>query len=187
MLHRDFAHYEKGSAVTLRRHLYPLIVNLAKAVLQGTQLCTTYNKDENAWCLDVCIPLLDLAMVLYGRDTFRRESVQSQSIQPGYLPRAVDPSERTERLVFRKTDFCFSYSHSTSACKIPISVTRLTTSHKPRRCSQALRSSRPMVGLWMRRSRSVSGWRQVYARRRIWPGARCSQGATSPCLTKPSA
>jgi hypothetical protein len=80
-------------------------------VLQGTQLCTTYNKDENAWCLDVVIPLLDLALMLHGRDTFRRESVQSQSIQPAYLPRAVDPLSHTEKYLFRKIDFCFSYSH----------------------------------------------------------------------------
>jgi hypothetical protein len=86
-------------------------VDRAKAVLQGTQLCTTYNKDENAWCLDVVIPLLDLALVLHGRDTFRRESVQSQSIQPAYLPRAVDPSSLNEKYLFRKTDFCFCFSH----------------------------------------------------------------------------
>jgi hypothetical protein len=91
--------------------LCALVVDRAKAVLQGTQLCTTYNKDENAWCLDVVIPLLDLAIMLHGRDTFRRESVQSQSIQPTYLPRAVDPLSHTEKYLFRKTDFCFSYSH----------------------------------------------------------------------------
>jgi hypothetical protein len=91
--------------------LCALVVDRAKAVLQGTQLCTTYNKDENAWCLDVVIPLLDLALMLHGRDTFRRESVQSQSIQPAYLPRAVDPLSHTEKYLFRKTDFCFSYSH----------------------------------------------------------------------------
>jgi len=90
---------------------FALAVDRAKAVLQGTQLCTTYNKDENAWCFDVVIPLLDLALMLYGRDTFRRESVQSQSIQPAYLPRAVDPSLRTERYLFRKIDYCFCYSH----------------------------------------------------------------------------
>jgi hypothetical protein len=91
--------------------LCALVVNRAKAVLQGTQLCTTYNKDENAWCLDVVIPLLDLALVLHGRDTFRRESVQSQSIQPAYLPGAVGPLSRTEKYLFRKTDFCFCHSH----------------------------------------------------------------------------
>jgi hypothetical protein len=88
-----------------------LVIDRAKAVLQGTQLCTTYNKDENAWCLNVVIPLLDLALVLHGRDTFRCESVQSQSIQPAYLPRAVDLLSNTEKYLFRKTDFCFSYSH----------------------------------------------------------------------------
>ncbi|KAI8930556.1 hypothetical protein NX059_012166 [Plenodomus lindquistii] len=88
-----------------------LVIGRVKAVLQGTQLCTTYNKDENAWCLDVVVPLLDLALVLHGRDSFRCESVQSQSIQPAYLPRAVDPLSNTEKYLFRKTDFCFCYSH----------------------------------------------------------------------------
>ncbi|KAF2023168.1 hypothetical protein EK21DRAFT_13274, partial [Setomelanomma holmii] len=87
--------------------LCALVVDRAKAVLQGTQLCTKYNKDENAWCLDVVIPLLDLSLVLHGRDTFRRESVQSQSIQPAYLSQAMDPLSRTEKYLFRKTDFCF--------------------------------------------------------------------------------
>lgn len=88
-----------------------LAIDRAKAVLQGTQLCIKYNKNENAWCLDVVVPLLDLALLLYGRDTFRRESVQSQSIQPAYLSRAVDLSSRTQKYLFRKTDFCFCYSH----------------------------------------------------------------------------
>ncbi|KAF2820937.1 hypothetical protein CC86DRAFT_113311 [Ophiobolus disseminans] len=55
---------------------------------------------------------------------------------------------------------------------MPPSVTQSTTSHKPRHCSQALRSNHPMVGPWRRRFRSASGWRQVCARRRIWPGVR---------------
>jgi hypothetical protein len=50
--------------------LCALVVDRAKAVLQRTQLCTTYNKDENARCLDVVIPLLDLALVLHGRATY---------------------------------------------------------------------------------------------------------------------
>jgi len=37
--------------------------------------------------------------------------VVSQSIQPAYLPRAVDPLSHTETYLFRKTDFCFCFCY----------------------------------------------------------------------------
>lgn len=83
--------------------------------------------DENAWCLHVVTPLLQLAIILHGCGRFRQESVyvssplasllfaysqhrQAQSIQPAYLSNmALHPSKPIP--VFRKTDFCLSYSH----------------------------------------------------------------------------
>ena len=49
--------------------LCALVVDRAKAVLQRTQLCTTHNNDENAWCPEGVITLLRLAEVLRGYKT----------------------------------------------------------------------------------------------------------------------
>jgi hypothetical protein len=84
-----------------------LVLDRIKAVFQGTRLCMEHSMDENAWCLHVVTPLLQLAIILHGRGRFRQESVQSQSIQPAYLSTiAHDPIP-----IFRKTNFCLSYSH----------------------------------------------------------------------------
>jgi hypothetical protein len=88
-----------------------LIVDRVKDVWQGAMLCTEHRMDENAWCQEVVIPLLDLALILHGRRSFRRASVQSQSINPAYLPRVVDPVSNNEKYIVRKTDYCFSYSY----------------------------------------------------------------------------
>ncbi|KAF2818254.1 hypothetical protein CC86DRAFT_472942 [Ophiobolus disseminans] len=87
-----------------------LVLDRVKAVFQGTYLCKDHTMDENAWCLHVVTPLLQLAIILYGRGRFRQESVQSQSIQPAYLS-TTTPTRSKPTPVFRKTDFCLSYSH----------------------------------------------------------------------------
>ncbi|KAF2023220.1 hypothetical protein EK21DRAFT_81411, partial [Setomelanomma holmii] len=83
-----------------------LVLDRVKAVFQGTHLCKEHTMDENAWCLHVVTPLLQLAIILHGRGRCRQESVQSQSIQPAYLSNIAHPSKSTP--VFRKTDFCLS-------------------------------------------------------------------------------
>ncbi|KAF2254344.1 hypothetical protein BU26DRAFT_136771 [Trematosphaeria pertusa] len=83
-----------------------------KKIFQGATLCTQFGRDENAWCFSVVWPLIELALKLHGNDKWRPESVQSRSINPLYLSRISDPSVPTkERHLFRKTDFCFSYSY----------------------------------------------------------------------------
>lgn len=83
-----------------------------KRIFQGATLCTQFGRDENAWCFSVVWPLIELAIKLHGKGKWQSESVQSQSINPLYLPRVPDPSTPSkERYLFRKTDFCFSYSH----------------------------------------------------------------------------
>jgi len=52
-----------------------LVLDRIKAVFQGTHLCNKHTMDENAWCLHVVTPLLQLAIILYGRGRFRQESV----------------------------------------------------------------------------------------------------------------
>jgi hypothetical protein len=52
-----------------------LVLDRVKAVFQGTHLCKEHTMDENAWCLHVVTPLLQLAIILYGRGRFRQESV----------------------------------------------------------------------------------------------------------------
>ncbi|KAF2866020.1 hypothetical protein BDV95DRAFT_612259 [Massariosphaeria phaeospora] len=87
-----------------------LVLDRVKAVFQGTHLCKEHTMDENAWCLHIVTPLLQLAITLYRRGRFRQESVQSQSIQPAYLSTTA-PHRSKPTPVFRKTDFCLSYSH----------------------------------------------------------------------------
>lgn len=52
-----------------------LALDRVKAVFQGTHPCKEHTMDENAWCLHVMTPLLQLAIILYGRGRFRQESV----------------------------------------------------------------------------------------------------------------
>ncbi|KAH8710252.1 hypothetical protein GQ44DRAFT_776622 [Phaeosphaeriaceae sp. PMI808] len=83
-----------------------------KKIFQGATLCTQFGRDENTWCFSVVWPLIELAIKLHGKDKWRPESVQSQSINSLYLSRIPDPSTPSkERHLFRKTDFCFSYSY----------------------------------------------------------------------------
>ncbi|KAF9730270.1 hypothetical protein PMIN04_012504 [Paraphaeosphaeria minitans] len=87
-----------------------VVLDRVNSVFQGTQLCKEHTMDENAWCLHVVTPLLQLAILLYGHGRFRLESVQSQSIQPAYLSN-IAPRPSPPLPIFRKTDFCLSYSH----------------------------------------------------------------------------
>ncbi|RMZ71957.1 ribonuclease h [Pyrenophora seminiperda CCB06] len=83
-----------------------------KNIFQSATLCAEFGRDENAWCFNVVWPLMELAIKLHGGNKWRPESVQSQSINPLYLSRISDPSAPSkERHLFRKTDFCFSYSY----------------------------------------------------------------------------
>jgi hypothetical protein len=68
----DTAYYdeEEGEQVDAA-----LVLDRVKAVFQGTHLCEQHTTDENAWCLHVVTPLLQLAIILYGRGRFRQESV----------------------------------------------------------------------------------------------------------------
>jgi hypothetical protein len=52
-----------------------LVLDRVKAVFQGAHLCKQHSMDENAWCLHVVTPLLQLAITLYGRGRFRQKSV----------------------------------------------------------------------------------------------------------------
>ncbi|KAF1994105.1 hypothetical protein P154DRAFT_476490 [Amniculicola lignicola CBS 123094] len=88
------------------------ILQQVKNIFQNATLCTQFGRDENAWCFGVIWPLIELAIKLHGKNKWRPESVQSQAINPLYLSRILDPSMPTkERPLFRKTDFCFSYSY----------------------------------------------------------------------------
>ncbi|KAF2459139.1 hypothetical protein BDY21DRAFT_420389 [Lineolata rhizophorae] len=83
-----------------------------KKIFQSASLCTQFGRDENAWCFSVVWPLIELTIKLHGKDKWRPESVQSQTINPVYLSRIPDPSTPSkERHLFCKTDFCFSYSY----------------------------------------------------------------------------
>ncbi|KAF2811517.1 uncharacterized protein BDZ99DRAFT_518778 [Mytilinidion resinicola] len=83
-----------------------------KRIFQAATLCTQFGRDENAWCFSVVWPLIGLALKLHGKGKWRLESVQSQNINPLYLSRIPDLSTpNKERHLFRKTDFCFSYSY----------------------------------------------------------------------------
>ncbi|KAF1968775.1 hypothetical protein BU23DRAFT_540797 [Bimuria novae-zelandiae CBS 107.79] len=87
-------------------------IQQVKSIFRDATLCTQFGRDENAWCFGVVWPLIELAIKLHGKDKWRPESVQSQTINPLYLSRISDPSTPTkERPLFRKTDFCFSYSY----------------------------------------------------------------------------
>ncbi|KAF1849560.1 uncharacterized protein K460DRAFT_278661, partial [Cucurbitaria berberidis CBS 394.84] len=101
----DAAYYDEEEEADVS-----LVLDRVKAVFQGTYLCKEHTMDENAWCLHVVTPLLQLAIILYGRGRFRQESVQSQSIQPAYLstPTPTAPIRSKPSPVFRKTDFCLS-------------------------------------------------------------------------------
>ncbi|KAF2468393.1 uncharacterized protein BDR25DRAFT_344352 [Lindgomyces ingoldianus] len=84
-----------------------------KTIFQNARLCTEYGRDENAWCFDVVYPLLELAIKLHGKDKWRCESVQSQSLSPRYLSSIPDPTHTSPtrmKTLYRKTDFCFSTS-----------------------------------------------------------------------------
>lgn len=52
-----------------------LVLDRVKAVFQGTHLCKEHTMDENAWTLHVVTPLLQLAIIMYGRGRFRHEGV----------------------------------------------------------------------------------------------------------------
>jgi hypothetical protein len=83
-----------------------------KKIFQGATLCTQFGRDKSAWCFNVVWPLIELAIKLHSGEKWRPESVQSQSINPLYLSRITEPSVPSkERHLFRKTDFCFSYSY----------------------------------------------------------------------------
>ncbi|KAF2241876.1 hypothetical protein BU26DRAFT_610702 [Trematosphaeria pertusa] len=66
-----------------------LALDRVKAVFQGTHPCKEHTMDENAWCLHVMTPLLQLAIILYGRGRFRQESVPP--ISPPPSPTAPSP------------------------------------------------------------------------------------------------
>ncbi|KAH8726886.1 hypothetical protein GQ44DRAFT_770815 [Phaeosphaeriaceae sp. PMI808] len=83
-----------------------------KKIFQEAALCKEFGRDENAWCFSTVWPLIELAIKLHGNAKWQAESVQSLSINPLYLSRIFDPSAPSrERHLFRKTDFCFSYSY----------------------------------------------------------------------------
>ncbi len=52
-----------------------LVLDRVKSVVEGTHLCKQHTMDENAWTLHVVTPLLQLAIIMYGRGRFRQESV----------------------------------------------------------------------------------------------------------------
>jgi hypothetical protein len=52
-----------------------LVLDRVKAVFQGIHMYKQHTMDENAWCLHVVTPLLQLATILYGRGQFRQDSV----------------------------------------------------------------------------------------------------------------
>jgi hypothetical protein len=102
-----------------------LVLDRVEAVFQGSHLCKQHTMDENAWCLHAVTLLLQLAIVLYGRGRFRQESVHVSLFlsylhtnnidnrnpsSPHIFPPPLQPAPRLTH-VFRKTDFCLSYSH----------------------------------------------------------------------------
>ncbi|KAI0571336.1 hypothetical protein A1F96_08973 [Pyrenophora tritici-repentis] len=86
----------------------------AKKIFLNARDCKDGGRDENAWCDDVVRPLVHLAMELDGSDRWWFQSVQTQSINPRYLPTLpayslVDSGRRKH--MDRKTDYVLSYSH----------------------------------------------------------------------------
>lgn len=141
-----------------------LVLDRVKAVFQGTHLCKQHTMDENAWCLHVVTPLLQLAIILYGRGRFRQESVyvslfltsvytnntdnRSLSSPPtSLLPPPPAPSPPPSSA--RPTSACPTHTSilcmpaSTRPSVTPLSATLPTPTPRPPLSSLASKSSPP--------------------------------------------
>ncbi|KAJ0417623.1 hypothetical protein BJY00DRAFT_289284 [Aspergillus carlsbadensis] len=75
-----------------------------KTIFFDARQCDFYNKDENAWCLDVVQPLLNSS--IQGFPLLQLVNVQSQQIDPSLLPR----SKSTLGKLSKKTDYTLSFA-----------------------------------------------------------------------------
>jgi hypothetical protein len=72
-----------------------LVLDRVKAVFQGTHLRKQHTIDEDTWCLHVVTPLLQLAIILYGRGRFRQESVCVSLLLSSLHPDNIDSRNRS--------------------------------------------------------------------------------------------
>ncbi|KAJ9654636.1 hypothetical protein H2201_008968 [Coniosporium apollinis] len=77
------------------------LMNDVEKILKEAENCEAMGKDENAWCLHVIIPTLNLALALAKCMKIRLEEVKSQQIDPELLPRISDNS------INKKADYTF--------------------------------------------------------------------------------
>ena len=92
------------------------ILREVKKIWSNAEMCQQMGRDENAWCMDVIVPLIQLAVSLEGADKFWLQSVQSQAIASEFLSSASDGTGK-QYILDRKADFTLSFSHMTSPFK----------------------------------------------------------------------
>jgi hypothetical protein len=141
-----------------------LVLDRVKTVFQGTHLCKQHTMDENAWCLHVVTPLLQLAIILYGRGRFRQESVyvslflsslhtnnidNRNPYSPPTSPPPPPPAPSPPQSSAKPTSACPTHTStlcmpaSTRPSVTPPSATPPTPTPKPPLSSPASKSSPP--------------------------------------------
>ncbi|KAF2629550.1 hypothetical protein BU25DRAFT_485471 [Macroventuria anomochaeta] len=155
------------------------VLRRVKGIFQSAGLCSQCGKNENAWCFGVIWPLIELAVILHGKGLWRPESVQSQGINLQYLSYIAHSSTPSEKHhLFRKTDFCFSYSclnprfrvlyeRLEAAGAIPVSHT--TDNFTSRAVLFSGIEVKPETGTRKKQNcRCPYGWWRVYGKRWSW-------------------
>jgi hypothetical protein len=51
------------------------VLQQVKRIYQSAALCARFGRDENAWCYGVVWPLIELAMMIHGKNQWQTESV----------------------------------------------------------------------------------------------------------------
>ncbi|KAF1808816.1 hypothetical protein P152DRAFT_210105 [Eremomyces bilateralis CBS 781.70] len=91
------------------KDILSLLDNIQRIVANARD-CEQNHRDENAWCMDVIQPLLELALKESVSNEWLLQSVQSQRVQTNFLSRTA-----SNALIERKTDYVLSYSHKDPA------------------------------------------------------------------------
>ncbi|KAF3030366.1 hypothetical protein E8E12_000933 [Didymella heteroderae] len=89
------------------------VLRKVKEIWLNARVCELQGRDENAWCMDVMLPLVKLALRLDGARKLWLQSVQSQNISTEFLSSVPDASGKS-RVLDRKADFTLSFSHMPS-------------------------------------------------------------------------
>lgn len=98
----DYAYDQefKGSEHSMRR-----LWDEVKRIYIEAEECNSDNQDENAWCMQVVQRVLSWGTPVSGKGFLIPKSIQSQSIDPAYLP-----SSTTGIPVSKKADYALAFS-----------------------------------------------------------------------------